>query len=491
MTIPLKILFLASEVEPLVKTGGLADVAGALPLALHELGCDVRIGLPFYRHIKEGHFNVELFLKGITVPVGKLRLTDDVYRMRLNKKIPVYLFNKEEFYDRNHLYGTPNGGYFDNVERFVYLSRGALEFCLRSGFIPDIIHCNDWHTALVPVYLKSLYGHEPMLKKTASVLTIHNLAYQGIYPAEEYCVTGLPNALYSPEGIEFWGYINLLKGGIAFADAITTVSKKYSHEIQTSEFGFGLEGVLGNRGNDLYGILNGVRYSVWDPAVDPFIAKKYDKSDLSGKAVCKKDLIDTLHMDPTCVSRPVIAVVGRLIGQKGCELLEKIFNELMQMDVGFVLLGEGEQKYNRMFGTIGREHIGRTGIIIGYNNQLAHKIMAGADIFLVPSRYEPCGLTQMYALRYGAVPIVRDTGGLSDTIQAFIPETGEGTGFKFTDYSPSSLLDQIRSALELFKNREVWTRIVRSGMQVDFSWNRSAQEYLEVYRKALEHLPPS
>ena len=491
MAVPLKILFLASEVEPLAKTGGLADVAGALPLALHDLGCDIRIGTPFYRHIKEEHFNVELFLKGITVPVGKSRLTDDVYRIRLSKKVPVYLFNKEEFYDRNHLYGTPDGGYFDNVERFAYLSRGALEFCRRSGFIPDIIHCNDWHTALVPVYLKSLYGNDPMFKQTASVLTIHNLAYQGIYPAEEYVVTGLPDGLYSPQGIEFWGYINLLKGGIVFADAITTVSKKYSEEIQTPEFGFGLEGVLRNRGDDLYGILNGVRYAVWDPAGDPFIAKNYDTSDLSGKKVCKKDLINILHMDPAYVNRPVLAFIGRLIEQKGCDLLEKILNELMQMDVGFVLLGEGERKYNRMFGTIGREHIDRTGIIIGYNNQLAHKIMAGADIFLMPSRYEPCGLTQMYALRYGTVPLVRDTGGLSDTIQDFIPATGTGTGFKFADYSPSSLLNQIKNALELFKNRQVWARIVRNGMKVDFSWERSAQEYLAVYKKALEHLPSS
>ncbi len=481
---PLKILFLASEVDPLAKTGGLADVAGALPIALHELGCDIRIATPFYRHIKEGNFDIELFMKGITVQVGRLRLTDDVYCTYLNKKVPVYLFNKEEFYDRNQLYGTHNGDYFDNVERFVYLSKGALEFCLKSEFIPDIIHCNDWHAALVPVYLKTLYKEEPLFKRTASVLTIHNLAYQGIYPPDEYSVTGLPNELYTPEGIEFWGNINFLKGGILFADAITTVSKRYSHEIQSPEFGFGLDDILRNRRADLYGILNGVKYSVWDPSVDPFIAKKYDVSHLSGKKACKKDLVNALHMDPSYMNKPILAVISRLTEQKGCDLLGEIVNELMRMDVGFVLLGEGERKYNKMFGAVRREHIGKAGIIIGYNNQLAHKIMAGADIFLMPSRYEPCGLTQMYALRYGAVPIVRDTGGLSDTIQEFVPETGKGTGFKFLDYSASSFMEEIKNALQLFENKNMWTRIVKNGMKADFSWKRSAQKYLEVYKKA-------
>lgn len=483
----MKILFLASEVEPLAKTGGLADVAGALPCALHDLGCDVRIGTPFYRHTKETGIPCELFASRIHVQVGRLRLTDDVYQTYLNRKVPVYLFNKEEFFDRNNLYGTVNGDYFDNVERFVYLCRGALELCLASGFVPDIIHCNDWHTALVPVYLKSLYGKSTLFQKTASVLTIHNLAYQGVYPADEYFVTGLPDELFNPRGIEFWGNINFLKGGILFADAVTTVSKQYSKEVQTPEFGFGLDDVLRSRTDNLYGIVNGVDYSVWNPAVDSLIAKRYDESDLSGKAVCKKDLIETLNMDPSFATKPILAMVGRLTDQKGCALLGQIINDLMQMKTGFVLLGEGEPRYNQMFGTIRRDPGGSAGIIIGYNNRLAHKIMAGADILLIPSRYEPCGLTQMYALKYGTVPVVRDTGGLSDTVRDFAPDTGKGNGFKFSDYRAASFLARIKDAVRHYNNSETWQKIIRNGMNADFSWKRSAQQYLQVYQKAMEN----
>ncbi|MFH1076463.1 MAG: glycogen synthase GlgA [Pseudomonadota bacterium] len=482
----LKILFLASETAPIAKTGGLADVAGALPIALHDLGCDVRVVMPYYRQIKDKGVDAKLILQGVGVNIGRLRLVDDIYQAYLKDKVALYLVHKEEFFDRNYLYGTPQNEYFDNAERFVYLTRAALEYCRRARFAPDIIHCNDWHTALAPVYLKTCYRDISEFKKTRSVLTIHNLAYQGQFDAGEFSTTGLPNAVYAIDGIEFWGKINFLKAGILFSDAITTVSKQYREEMQTPEFGHGLDGVLRQRNSDLYGILNGVDYSEWDPAIDPLIAKHYSLADLSGKNECKKDIVSSLHLEQSYAQRPILAMINRLTEQKGCDLVSRLIDRLVQMGVGLVLLGEGEEKYNEMFGAFRRLYAGKAGIVIGYNHQLAHRIIAGADMLLMPSRYEPCGLTQMYALKYGAVPIVRDVGGLSDTISEFNPETGEGTGFKFKDYSEHALMETIEHALKCFQDVQLWDNIMRNGMKVDFTWDNAAREYMKIYEKVMK-----
>jgi starch synthase len=481
----LKIFFLASEMTPFAKTGGLADVAGALPKVLKAMGCDIRVAIPYYRMVKHGHHDIRVLYEGVEIPLFGEVLRDDVFFSEADGNIPLYLINKDEYFDREYLYGTPQGDYFDNVERYVYFSRMAFLLCKRLDFQPDVFHCNDWQTGLVPVYTKTLFREDPFFSETGSLFTIHNIAYQGIFDMKKLEATDLPGEICHPGGIEYWGKINLLKAGIVFSDIITTVSQKYSQEIQTPEFGYGLEGVLSDRSDDLYGILNGVNYEEWNPRIDPLIAANYDETDLSGKAKCKEDLLSTFNLPMSLERSPLLGVISRLADQKGFDLLAEVMGELIQMDLGFVLLGTGDEKYHRLFGQIAKKYPKKAGIKIAYDNTLAHKIEAGADIFLMPSRYEPCGLNQMYSLKYGTVPLVRATGGLDDTIQDYDPKTGEGTGFKFHDYSSSDFLDTVRRALTTYRQRARWKRLTVRGMKADFSWQRAARQYVDLYRKAL------
>ncbi|UCD70957.1 MAG: glycogen synthase GlgA [Syntrophobacterales bacterium] len=480
----LRVLLLSPEVFPFAKTGGLADVAGSLPKSIKGLGCDIRVAMPYYRMTKKGDFQVKVIFEDVEIPLFGEVLNDSIFSAEADGGVPLYLINKDEFFDREFLYGTSKGDYFDNMERFVYFSRMAFILCKMLDFQPHVFHCNDWQTALIPAYLRTLYRKDPFFSGTFSVFTIHNIAYQGIFDEKKLGVTGLPMEVYHPGGMEYWGKINLLKAGIVFSDVVNTVSHAYSREIQTPEFGYGMEGVLRDRSNDLYGILNGADYGEWNPKTDPLIAANYDEKDLSGKAKCKEDLLAEFNLPGSLKKLPLLAIISRLADQKGLDLLAEIMEDLMKMDLGFVLLGTGDEKYHKLFKSIAKEYPKKAGIKIAYDNTLAHKIEAGSDIFLMPSRYEPCGLNQMYSLKYGTVPLVRAAGGLDDTIQDYDPKTGEGTGFKFQSYDARDFLDTVRRALAVYRDGETWKRLIIRGMKADFSWQRAAKEYMDLYRRA-------
>jgi starch synthase len=486
MNKPLRILFATPEAVPFAKTGGLADVAGALPKFLQALGCEVRLVMPYYRMVKDSKFPIQSLGEEMEIQVGNEMIKADLYQGQLNHGIPIYFIGREEFFDREHLYSTPKGDYFDNAERFIFFSKAALLLCHRIKLSPDIIHHHEWQTGLIPAYLKSVHRNDPFFTQTATVFTIHNIAYQGLFKREKFWLTGLPEEMYNPEGIEFWERINLMKAGIVYADVINSVSQKYSEEIQTPEFGYGLEGILRKRREDLYGILNGVDYKEWDPSHDPHLAAHYDLKDLSGKRVCKKDLLKEYDLPPSLENAPLFGMISRLADQKGFDLLAEILDKLLTLDVGFVLLGTGEQKYHDLFNRVARKYPQQAGIRIAYDDRLAHKIEAGADFFLMPSKYEPCGLNQIYSLKYGTIPIVRATGGLEDTIVNYDPATGKGNGFKFNRYEPIELLNQMKVAIGFYYQPEHWKQLLRNAMIADFSWQRSAKAYVQLYQKALE-----
>jgi len=483
---PLRVLFVTPEAVPFAKTGGLADVAGALPKSLRALGCEIKVIMPYYRMVKDSGLPHQYLGEEIEVPIGYERLKADIYEGRLNQDIPVYLIGREEFFDRPHLYGTPKGDYFDNAERFIFFSRAVLNLCQRLGFSPDIIHHHEWQTGLVPAYLQSVYRNDPLFSHTAAVFTIHNIAYQGLFKKEKFSLTGLPAEMYSPEGIEFWERINFMKAGIVYADAINTVSKKYSEEIQTAEYGYGLDGILRKRRESLTGILNGVDYEEWNPAHDPHLIARYDVKDISGKRECKKDLLKEFHLPSSLENAPLLGMISRLADQKGFDLLMGILEELFALDIGFVLLGTGEQKYHDLFTRVAHTYPQKAGIRIAYDDRLAHKIEAGADFFLMPSKYEPCGLNQIYSLKYGTIPIVRATGGLDDTITHYDPVSRKGNGFKFVRYEAKEFLNAIKGAIRFYSQPGHWKQLLWNAMTADFSWERSAEAYLQLYRKALE-----
>ena len=369
----MKVLFVSPEAVPFAKTGGLADVSGALPKALKKMGIDVRLVLPFYRMVREQKYNYQTLIENLEIPIGRRSLKGDIKALlEWENGFPVYFVEKEEFYDRSNLYGTPKGDYFDNAERFIFFSRMVLELCEKIDFFPDIIHGNDWQCGLIPAYLKTLFRSDSRFAKTASVFSIHNIAYQGLFPGEDFPLTGLPAELFSISGVEFWGKVSFIKAGIVFSDIITTVSEKYSQEIQTEEFGYGLEGILRERKNDLYGVLNGADYEEWNPATDKYIAANYSLDDLSGKIKCKEDLLKIFKLPKKLISRPLFGVISRLADQKGFDLLAEIIDELMNLDLGLVLLGTGEEKYHQLFTRIGEKYPKKTGIKIAYDNTLAH-----------------------------------------------------------------------------------------------------------------------
>ena len=481
----MKILFASSEAVPFAKTGGLADVSGSLPRVLAEMGHEVFLILPKYRSIDEKRFS--LTKTGITlkVPIALRVETAEVYSCESVPRFHSLFLRKDAYYDRDQLYGTPSGDFEDNAERFTFFSRALLEAALALDINPDIIHCNDWQTGLAPVYLKTLYRNSSSLKPAASVFTVHNIGYQGLFWHYDLQLTNLGWELFTPQALEFYGKINFLKAGIVFADAVTTVSRKYMEEIQTPEFGAGLDGVLRDRKEDLYGILNGVDYGEWSPAKDPFIKEQYGPADLKGKRACKSDLQREFGLELR-QEIPLIGMVSRLDEQKGFDLIEAIMEKLMELGPQCVLLGTGKEKYHLLLESLQRKYPQQLGVKIGFNNVLAHKIEAGADMFLMPSRYEPCGLNQIYSLKYGTVPIVRATGGLDDTIADFNPLRAAGNGFKFRDYTASCLLEAIQRALQAYRDRPLWENLMVRGMLADFSWERSTSEYLKVYQETLE-----
>ncbi|MCG6918745.1 MAG: glycogen synthase GlgA [Deltaproteobacteria bacterium] len=482
---PLRVLMTFSEVAPYAKTGGLADVAGALPSALSELGCDVRIVMPFYNRFIEKIADKKLAVENLSVPLGSQALAADIYHIRLDDGVVVYWIQRDEFFDRSHLYGTSKGDYFDNFQRFTYFARAVLAMCPEVEFKPNVVHAHDWQSGLVPAYLKHLYGTNEYWAETASVFTIHNIAYQGQFAPELFPLTGLPANFLSLDGMEFWGGINFLKAAIVCADVITTVSPRYSEEIQTKDYGQGLEGVLQGNRSRLFGILNGADYNEWNPETDPYIAANYSRHNLDGKRICKLDLLREVQLPERLVDRPLLGAISRLAEQKGFDLLAAVLDKLVDQDIGLVILGIGDDKYQRMLTDVADRYSKKVSVRLEFNERLAHKIEAGADMFLMPSRYEPCGLNQIYSLRYGTVPIVRATGGLYDTIKPFSPERGEGVGFRFSKYEADSFWRALMDAFALFKQPETWRQIIQNGMAMDFSWKTSAVEYLELYEKAL------
>jgi len=472
-----KVAFVASEGVPFSKTGGLADVVGALPKALAALGHKVEVILPRYRSTPAGARVPHA--QSLTLPLGsgyKYAAVQDGGRAH---HIQTYLIDCPEYFDRDGLYQQRGEDYPDNAQRFAAFSMAALEFLKHGETPPDIIHCHDWQTALVPIYLRNLYSQDGYFAKTSVVFTLHNLGYQGLFPPHVLPQISLPAGLFTIDALEYYGMVNLLKGGILFSDFITTVSRKYAQEIQTPEFGYGLEGVLRSRADRLQGIVNGVDYEEWDPATDKFLAANYTPTSLKGKEVCKKALLEKMGAATPVLDRPVIGIISRFASQKGFDLIATISEQLAALDLYVVALGTGEPPHEELFRTMAAKYPEKFLVKIAYDNTLAHQIEAGSDMFLMPSRYEPCGLNQIYSLKYGAVPIVRATGGLDDTIDAF--DGKSGTGFKFQEYSPQALLATIHAALEAFHSAKAWHHLMQNGMRKDFSWATSAKAYSQIY----------
>jgi starch synthase len=475
----MRILFAASEGLPFSKTGGLADVVEALPRALVEIGHDVAVVLPRYR----GTTASVLVVPSLTVPMGKRLRFPAVADGTLVHGVRYYFIDDPEYFDREKLYGNDKGDYPDNPERFTEFARAAIEVA-KQLWPPDVIHCHDWQAAMVAVLLRSLYSSDPLLRRVPVIFTIHNLGYQGLFPAEVLERIGLPDSLFTIDGLEFYKRVNFLKGGLVFADYLTTVSRKYAEEIQTPEYGHGLEGVIRQRADRLIGILNGVDYSAWSPENDKFIAAKYSVRDLAGKRECKKQLLEEFRLPAENLARPLVGMVSRFADQKGFDLIAEAAEEMLRDSLALVALGTGEAKYETLFRELGQRYPARVGVRIGYDNALAHKIEAGADLFLMPSRYEPCGLNQIYSLRYGTVPVVRATGGLDDTIEPFDPRTGRGTGFKFSAYAGAAMVECLRKALRVYRDPKAWRTLQTNGMTKDFSWKASAAEYAKLYAAA-------
>jgi starch synthase len=485
----LSILMVAAEAHPLAKVGGLADVMGALPPALSDQGHDVRLALPFYKSMK-GKVQSPVKVKGaelFDVALGDKTYQASVWKTRLPQtKIEVYLIENSDFFDRDGIYVDAASGepYPDDAERFTFFSRAVLRLVKRIDFDPDIVHCHDHQTGFMPAWLKYQPTSSGLPEGLRTVFTIHNLAYQGDHPKEIGYKAGFGEEMLKPgSGIGSNGRVNMMKAGIAWADTVTTVSPTYAKEIQTAEFGYGLEEVLRGRAKDLVGILNGADYSVWNPEHDGFIPCKYSLYKPDGKQKCRQHLIERLNLK-VGPGTPLVGMVSRLVSQKGFDILSEAFDRLMELDLGFVVLGLGEKRYHEALTGVAAGYPGRVSVNLAFDEQLAHQIEAGCDMFLMPSRYEPCGLNQMYSMKYGTIPIVRATGGLADSVTDYMAE-GESTGFVFEEYSAEALCKALERARKVFADGKEWAGIVRRAMAQDFSWGRAAQSYAAVYLKTL------
>ena len=477
----LKIVMASPEMIPFAKTGGLADMVGSLAVSLSELGHEVSAILPAYREVLESGIALRQTGLRIMVPMGGRTEEGILLETTAGKDIPVYFIRSDRYFDRPFLYGGPEGGYADNAERFAFFARGVLEVLRQLG-APHVLHVHDWQAALALAFLRAQPELYPGLTSARGVLTIHNLGYQGHSPAHKWDLLGLDRNLLTPRHLEFYGKINFLKGGVVFADAITTVSSTYSREIQTPEHGFGLDGLLRARATHLVGVMNGADYEMWNPQTDRLIASNYSAEDVSGKRLCKGELqqIFGLELDPAV---PLIGMVTRLAAQKGFDLLEGVLEEMLGRDLQLVVLGTGDQRYEDVMRAAANQYPKQLGVRIAFDNTVAHQIEAGADMFLMPSHYEPCGLNQLYSLKYGTIPIVRATGGLKDSVAEFDPFTGSGTGFVFEAYQGSALVDAVDRALAAFACPKHWSALMKNAMSADHSWDRSAREYEKVYRR--------
>ena len=468
----MNIVFCSSEVFPFVKTGGLADVCGALPLALERLGMEVSIFLPRYKDIKPDQHPLE-------------KINNRVSKTRLGKNIQVYLIEQAKYYQREGLYGDASGDYPDNLERFQYFCRQTLEVWKQLKLKVDIVHCHDWQTALIPVYLKEKFGKDSFYAGIKTVLMIHNLAFQGIFPRQAYPLLGLKDELFNPQTFEYYGQINLLKAGIIYSDQVTTVSRRYAKEIQTKQFGCGLDGVLKSRRDEIVGILNGLDTDVWNPGKDPLIAKRYSSDDfIELKQENKRCLQESFKL-PSCEDNPVFGFVGRLSHQKGVDLLLEVMGAMAASSLQMIVLGLGEKEHILRLTEMAERNPKKIAVRFAFDEKTAHQIYAGSDLLLMPSCFEPCGLSQMIALRYGTIPVVYKTGGLADTVVPFDPSSLHGNGFLFEEYTPAAFLTMINRAIKVYGDKKKFSRLVRNAFQCDFSWDKSAGIYARLYKNLL------
>jgi len=472
----------ASEATPWAKTGGLADVVGALPAALEELGHAITLVLPRYRGVDTA--GAVVARRSLQMGRASYDLALHVLEISARRRV---VFVEHPFFERDGLYGSQGRDYADNALRFGLLARAVLDFAeSEPAAPPDVIHVHDWQAGLVPTWLRAEPRRWPRLSRAGLVFTIHNLAYQGLFPKEMIPSLGLPWEVFTLSGGEFWNQLSFLKAGINFSDWVTTVSPAYARETLTAEFGAGMEGVLAARGERYVGILNGIDAEIWNPASDRWLPAPYSAAALSGKARCKLALLERfgLPVGDDARRRPVVGLVSRLVDQKGLDLVAAASASLLNLDATWVFVGAGEPKYEQFLRDLATRHPSRVGVFVGFSEELAHLVEAGADIFLMPSRFEPCGLNQMYSLRYGTVPVVHAVGGLDDTVQPYTARARRANGFKFRDATPEALVRAVRQAVRLFHDKGAWSRLIRTGMSADYSWRKSAREYVKVYRRA-------
>jgi starch synthase len=488
----MRILYAASEVVPFAKTGGLGDVAGALPVALNRLGHDVKVVMPKYAVVEEGRWGLTV-LDELSVTLAGREHRFTVWSGHLpDSPVEILFLANDHLFGRPGLYQEHGRDYPDNLERFAAFSRAVLEIPKQLRWSPDVLHANDWQTALTFAYLRAHCAGDAVLRAMGTVLTIHNLGYAGLFPAEEFSTLGLPADYFTPQTLEFYGKVNLLKAGLVLGGVLSTVSPTYSREIQTPQFGHGLEGILQARSQDLFGIVNGVDYRYWDPSHDAHLPKGYDAHDLNGKRVCKRALQKECRLPVAPV--PLIGMISRLTVQKGVDLLLDVLDDVMRRDLQLVILGTGDPAIHGALQQAAERYPKKISVHLAFDDALAHRIEAGSDLFLMPSRYEPCGLNQLYSLRYGTIPIARRTGGLADTIVDATPthlDAGTATGFQFEAASGHALLTTLCLALCLYEDRALWKRMVHAAMAADFSWERSARDYLQLYQRAIEKAQPA
>jgi starch synthase len=480
----LRVTYISAEIYPFAKSGESADVASSLPKYLANLGLEVSIFMPRYRRPEIESFPMERVMRGLQVPVGGETVKANVFRSELGK-CSIYFIDSPKYFWREDVYGTGSEEYLDNDERFIFFNRAVLEFLLKTKTPVDIIHCNSWPTALIPVFLKTNYSHKGLFKNTATVFTLHNIAYQGSFPPETLTLTGLNWNYFNPKQLAFNGKFNFLKAGVMFSDVLNTVSSAYKREVQSEKYGQGLEEMLRNRKDVFFSIRNGVDYDIWNPEIDPYIAAKYSASNLKGKTKCKRDLIKEFGLSLSSKT-PLIGLVSYLSMQKGLDLLIEAMDELMEMKVGLAILGKGDEKYEKQLLAIQKKYPKKMAVKFDLSSALAHKMAAGTDISLIPSLYEPCGLNQLYSFKYGTVPVVRATGGLRETVKPFSRKTLKGNGFVFREYSTRALLKALKRALSLYGEPELWQKIMQAGFRKNYSWESAAKKYAKLYQNALE-----
>jgi starch synthase len=484
MSSKLRVLFISAEMAPFARSGEMADVASALPKYLSYLGMEVSVFMPMYRRPEIESLSKEIVASNLTVSLGEGKAKARVFRSELGKH-DIYFIDNPKYFLRENIYGTGKGEYLDNDERFVFFNRAVLEFILHEKISADIIHCNNWPTALIPVLLKTHYAKKNRLSDVATVFTLHNISYQGEFPPETLSLTGLNWSYLSSTQLSLNGRFNFLKAGILFSDAINTVSSSYRREVLTNRHGFGLHTLLKQKKSVFSSIRNGVDYEIWDPEKDPYIESHYSASQVEGKDINKRDLCREfgLTIDSDV---PLASVVSYMTANKGFDILLEAMSELMKLDLGFVILGFGDERYEKAFLSLQKQYPGRLAVKMDMSPALLHKIAAGADITLIPSRYEPCGLNQLYSFRYGSVPVVRATGGLRETVKPFNAETLKGNGFVFKEYTSEALVEAVKRALRCYKKPKTWRSLMLNGFFEDFSWEQAAKRYAKLYERSLE-----